>query len=217
MTNYFTMQSFVIPFLTIATLHLLAVICPGPDFAMVVKTAITQPRKIAIYNAFGIALGILVHITYCILGLALVISKSIILFNIFKYVAAAYFIYLGIQGLRAKKSNSQNINATQLENTISIYTSVKRGFFCNAVNPKATVFFWGLFTLVVKPDTPIIVEIIYGAEMFLITFAWFALLAAIITHANIKNKIARFQHYIMKCMSGLLVAFGIKLVLMEHV
>jgi len=213
--NYFTFQNFVIPFITIATLHFLAVISPGPDFAMVVKTAISQPRKIAIYNAFGIALGILVHITYCILGLALVITKSIILFSIFKYLAAAYFIYLGIQGLLAKKSTSKNTDVMPTEKVISIATAIKRGFFCNALNPKATMFFLGLFTLVVKPDTPVVIEVIYGLEMFIATFLWFTFLAIVITHANIKKKMVRFQYYITKCMSGLLIAFGIKLALME--
>lgn len=215
MTHFFNVHNFLVPFLTIAILHLLAVICPGPDFAMLVKTAITQPRKIAIYNALGIALGILVHIAYCILGLALLISQSIIWFNIFKYLSATYFIYLGIQGLLEKKSIHKKTAITS-EKLISITTAIKRGFFCNALNPKATLFFLGLFTLVIKPNTPIWISIIYGVEMFLVTFLWFSLLATFITRPQVKTKISSFQHYITKCISGLLIVFGIKLALLEH-
>lgn len=213
---HFTLDNFFLPLLTIATLHLLAVISPGPDFAMIVKIAISQPRKTAIYTALGIALGLSVHITYCILGLALLIKKSIILFNAFKYLCAAYFIYIGMQGMRAKPLSDKNFNDTEIIDLISISTALKRGFLCNALNPKATMFFLGLFTLVVKSNTPILFEIIYGIEMMLVTFLWFTLLAIIITHANIKPKIVRFQHYIIKGMSILLIAFGLKLACLEY-
>lgn len=80
-------------FLLIGSLNFLAVISPGPDFAMVVKTALTQPRKPAVFTALGIALGIFVHVSYCVLGLAIIITQSILLFSLVKYLGAAYFIY----------------------------------------------------------------------------------------------------------------------------
>ena len=215
MLNYLASDDILFSFLIIGTLHFLAVISPGPDFAMVVKTALTQPRKPAVFTALGIALGIFVHVTYCILGLAIIITKSLLLFSIIKYCGAAYFIYLGIQGLRAKAPHTQQIHTGKTA-PIKAPTALKRGFLCNVLNPKATLFFLGLFTLVVKPTTPLYIQALYGVEMAAITFIWFSSLAIIITHNKVKAKIAHFQYFITKLMGVLLLLFGVELALLEH-
>lgn len=214
-----TTNNIFLSFLMIGLIQFLAVISPGPDFAMVVKTAIGQSRRIAIYNAFGIALGVIVHVSYCILGLAVVITQSVLLFNFIKYLGAAYFIYLGIQSLMVNKTDSANkflIHAENLGSNVTPVVAIKRGFFCNVLNPKATLFFLGLFTLVINPHTSRIIQFIYGIEIFLITFLWFALLATMITHPFVKSRITQWQHVITKMMGGLLIAFGCKLALLEH-
>lgn len=209
-------ESFLLPFLTVALLHFLAVVSPGPDFAILIKTALTQSRKTAIFTAAGIALGVSIHATYCILGLAIVIAKSVILFNVFKYLGAAYFIYIGIQGLLNKTvANKANITLTTGAEASSNIVAMKKGFLCNVLNPKATLFFLGLFTLVVNPDTPLFIQGLYGVEMIFITFLWFSFLAIVITHPHIKTRLVRIQHYITKFMGGLLVLFGIKLAILE--
>ena len=194
-----TTNNVLLSFLIIGSIQFLAVISPGPDFAMVVKTAITQLRRIAIYNAFGIALGVIVHVSYCILGLAVVINQSVLLFNFIKYLGAAYFIYLGIQSLLIKKTNNANrlaMRVKDVQNNITPVVAIKRGFFCNVLNPKATLFFLGLFTLVINPNTSRVMQLAYGLEIFLITFFWFALLALMITHPFVKSRITHWQHVI---------------------
>lgn len=216
MLNFASTNSILFSFLIIGTLNFLAVISPGPDFAMVVKTALTQPRKQAVFTALGIALGIFVHVTYCILGLALIITKSLLVFSLIKYCGAAYFVYLGIQGIRAKAPVEQINHQINTVEPISTVAALKRGFLCNVLNPKCTLFFLGLFTLVVKPTTPVYIQALYGVEMAMITFLWFSSLAVIITHDKVKAKIGRFQYIITKLMGVLLLLFGIELALLEH-
>lgn len=216
MSNLVLSYNLLFSFLIIATLHFLAVITPGPDFVLVVKTALTQPRKPAVFTALGIALGIIVHVSYCILGLAIVITQSLLLFNIIKYCGAGYFIYLGVQGLRAKRSADANaLSAIPAIASMSASAALKRGFLCNILNPKATLFFLGLFTLVVKPATPLYIQALYGVEMVLITFLWFSALAILITQTKVRAKIGKFQYYITKLMGGLLLLFGVELALLE--
>ena len=66
---------------TIAIIAILAAISPGPDFVVVTKHAITHNRNNAIMASLGIGAGILIHSIYCILGLAVIISKSLLLFS----------------------------------------------------------------------------------------------------------------------------------------
>lgn len=198
-------------FLTIATIHLLAVMSPGPDFILIVKNSIGISRKVGVYSAIGLGLGILVHVTYSLVGIGLIISQSIILFSIIKYCGAFYLIYIGIMSLRAKKQTTlEIIDATK---TLSPFAAVKMGFLTNVLNPKATLFFLSLFTLVISPETSTVIQIAYGLEMSLMTFTWFALVALFLSHEKVKQPFIHVRHYFERVMGGLLVALGIKVAL----
>lgn len=71
------MQYFMITLIIV-----LAAISPGPDFALVVKNALQHNRKAGIFSALGVSMSLLMHASYCILGLAIIISKSVLLFSI---------------------------------------------------------------------------------------------------------------------------------------
>ena len=88
--------------IAVVTFTLLAVISPGPDFAMVTRNSLTLSRRAGVLTALGIGLGVLVHLTYTLLGVGLLIEQSLWLFNAIKLVGAAYLIYLGVTMLRAK-------------------------------------------------------------------------------------------------------------------
>lgn len=79
---------------SVLLVHLLATISPGPDFVVAVKNSMSYSRKTGTWTAIGCGLGISIHIMYCVAGLAVVISKYILLFDAIKYLGAAYLIYL---------------------------------------------------------------------------------------------------------------------------
>ena len=89
---------------TVTIIHLLAVISPGPDFIMACRNSLTYSRKTGIYTAVGFGIGIAVHIFYSLAGLALIISKSILLFNTIKFLGAGYLIYIGLKSVLSKSS-----------------------------------------------------------------------------------------------------------------
>lgn len=200
-------------FLTMALIHFLSVVSPGPDFAFVVKNSLQYDRRSAFYTALGIGLGIGVHVSYCLLGLAIIIVKSIFVFNIIKFLGATYLIYIGVKALFAKNnSDKKTIVLEKPAASISAWQAIKQGFLCNVLNPKASLFILGLFTLVIKPTTPMSIQLFYGIWMMLVTFLWFAFLAGVITHPYIRAKIFRIQPIVSRCMGAFLVLFGLKLI-----
>ena len=64
----------MLQFYSIGVISLLSAMSPGPDFVVITKYALCESRRNAYFCALGIALGILVHMSYCLLGLALVIT-----------------------------------------------------------------------------------------------------------------------------------------------
>lgn len=205
-------MSFLPIILTVALAHFLAVISPGPDFIMVTRNSLIYSRKTGIYSALGLGLGILVHITYSLVGIGLIISQSIILFNIIKFLGAGYLIYIGYKSLTSKSSKT-DINIKEHKRDISKFAAIRIGFITNVTNPKATLFFLSLFTLIVTPNTPLLIKLLMGAEMSFVTFAWFAFVAYLASHKLIKNRVNKIQHFAEKFIGIVLIALGIKVAL----
>lgn len=195
---------------TVAAIHLLAAISPGPDFLMAVKNSLTYSRKTGIFTVVGFGLGISVHIFYCLAGLAVLISKSILIFNFIKLLGAIYLIYIGIKSFLCRFPHIK-INNEEKKNDIPPLSAIKIGFLTNVLNPKATLFFLGLFTLVITPETPHSVLLITGLIMVLNTILWFSLVAIFFTQERIRSVFERFENFFSKLFGGFLILLGIKI------
>lgn len=204
-----------LPLITTVTLiHLLAVISPGPDFIVCVRNALTYSRKTGIYTAIGFGAGIAVHILYCIAGLALIISKSVLIFNSIKFLGAFYLIYIGTKSIFSKSSAIDIEQQTKKED-ISAFSAIKIGFLTNALNPKATIFFLSLFTMVISSDTPASILGIMSFIMIANTTLWFTLVSIFLTQKRIRSSYEKFQNIFNKTFGGLLIALGIKVAISE--
>ena len=62
-------------FLLIAVAHFFAVASPGPDCAVVLKQSIQHGRQNALWTSAGVGAAILLHVAYCVLGVALILSQ----------------------------------------------------------------------------------------------------------------------------------------------
>lgn len=200
-------------FLTVGILMLLSAMLPGPDFALVVKNTFLISRRAGIFTALGIGSAILVHVTYCILGLGFIISQSPYFFNLIRYAGAAYLIYIGFLQIFSEVPHLLKNESVNTANVPSPFNAFKEGFLCNLLNPKATLFFLAIFTAIIDPKTPVYYEVAYAIEMFLITVGWFVLLAVIISHPRIVRLLNRIEKYISKILGIVLIGFGIALAL----
>lgn len=201
-------------FLTVAVVHLLAVASPGPDFAMVLRQSLVAGRKAALWTSVGIGLGILVHVVYTLLGLGLLISQSIQLFNLVKFIGAAYLLYIGWKSLRAGPATSEMIDQRGMPDVAyPIGKALRIGFLTNALNPKATLFFLALFSVVIKPATPFNLQLGYGLYMSLATGVWFCGLSLVLTQRWVRQGFNRFGHWAERGMGVILIGLGIRLAL----
>lgn len=200
---------------TVALVHLLAVISPGPDFIMCARNSLVYSRRTGLWTAVGFGLGISVHILYCLAGLAVLISRSILLFNAFKFLGAGYLVYIGLKSFFSK-SAKLDLPGQQKRSDISALAALRMGFLTNVLNPKATLFFLSLFTLVIAPGTPASVLAAVAAIMIVDTVLWFSFVAFFLTQKNLRPVFEKFQGVFHKTLGGLLVALGIKIALTER-
>lgn len=202
-------------FLTVALVHLLAVASPGPDFAIVVRESVSSGRHTGIWTAIGVGSGILLHVTYSLLGIGLIVSQSIVLFNLLKWLAAAYLIYIGMRALRAKPADPAQAETQLAMAPPSARGAFVRGFVTNGLNPKATLFFLSLFTLVISPHTPLWIQAGYGVYLAVATALWFCAVALLFSQQRVRNGFARMGHWFDRTMGAVLVALGVKVAFSE--
>lgn len=145
--------------LAVITITLLAIISPGPDFAMVTRNSVLLSRRAGVFTALGISLAVLVHVTYTLVGLGLLLQQSQWLFSGLKLVGAIYLVWLGVKMLRASPDDAAGDGSVA---PLSDLAALRTGFLTNVLNPKTTIFIVSLFMQVLQPGTPLAVQIAYG-------------------------------------------------------
>jgi len=204
-------------FFQVAILHLLAVMSPGPDFAVVVRESVINGRKTGIYTAIGVGSAILIHVSYSLFGIGILIKSTPELFEILKYIAAAYILYLGIKSIQSKKKSinkfENKINDPSLVNINqrTFFKSYRIGFLTNGLNPKATLFFVTIFATIISPNTPISILIGYGVYMAIVTGLWFILVASLFSHKKVRIKFEEMGYWFDRIIGTILILLAIKI------
>jgi len=199
-------------FLILAIANAFAVASPGVDFALVLKNTLQVGKSAGIATAIGIGLGILVHMTYTLLGVALVISKSPIIFQGIKILGAIYLLWIVYQSFQSRiKRKETSINNQLIEQ--SCYISMRQGFIVNILNPKATMFFIAIFTNIISIETPHKIQMLYGFWLIIYAIFWFTFVAWIFSRQQVRNWYLQNGHYIDWAMGVFLLFIALRLVL----
>ncbi|MFM4860356.1 LysE family transporter [Aeromonas media] len=198
--------------LAVVAITFFAVISPGPDFAMVSRNSLLLSRRTGVLTALGIAAGVCVHVSYTLLGVGLLIQQSLWLFNLIKLAGAAYLIFLGIKMLRAQPATGEELAS---QPALSSLGALRTGFLTNVLNPKTTIFIVSLFMQVVQPQTPLAVQLGYGAFIVLAHALWFSAVALFFSSASVRSRLLAVRHWIDRIFGGLLVGFGMLLALTQ--
>jgi threonine/homoserine/homoserine lactone efflux protein len=203
------MSEYAVEFLTMATAHLLAVMSPGPDFAVVSRYSVRYGIKLGCILSVGIGCGIVVHIAYSLLGVALVIHNNAWLYQTLLLAASAYFIWLGWNAMQAP-AQAQQLDTAHVK-SLSAGKAWLLGFTTNALNPKATLFFLALFTSVIAPSTPTLIKAGYGLYITFATMAWFCLLSVMLGNTYIRNLLLSKGYWFDRVMGVFLWALALHL------
>ncbi|MGW5400847.1 LysE family translocator [Streptomyces sp. NPDC003952] len=123
--------------IAVAVITFLAVISPGADFAMVVRNSYLYGRPTGLFAAAGVAAGVLVHVSYRMLGVGLLIASSAGLFTVIKLAGAAYLVWIGIRTFRARAEVAVDLEE---KGGMTPLGALRSGFLTNVLNPKTTLF-----------------------------------------------------------------------------
>ncbi len=188
--------------ITLASIHFIALMSPGPDFALVVQNATRHGRQTGLYIALGLSCGILLHSLLSLTGISYLVHQQPTLFAIIQLAGGSYLLYLGYCALKATWQIIQNhddeddtVNAKDLILT-NKRQAFSKGFATNILNPKALVFFISLMSSLVPADMSLsgkgfALIILFGLSLF-----WFSLLAWMLSTKALQKKLSEATVYI---------------------
>lgn len=140
---------------------------PGPSILLCLSTGVTQGLKHAFFTALGSLLATTGILTLSFAGLGAIIASSEQIFNLVKWVGAAYLIYLGCKLLLTKQEAYHLQNKTD-DPQKSYFTNFSSGFLVGASNPKAILFFSALFPQFINPEAPLLLQYLIFVSTFMV-------------------------------------------------
>ncbi|TRO40830.1 LysE family translocator [Pseudomonas sp. ALS1131] len=162
--------------LSLAAVFAVALISPGPDVALVVRTALYQGQRAGLLSALGLACGILLHGTLVLSGVALLLSRTEWLFGLVQVGGALYLGWLGIGAVKAWWQGGSGTLRLDSELVPSAFGPWLRGVLTNLCNPKALVFFLALLSSLVPADMSLPGKVACAGLLFGLSLFWFGLL-----------------------------------------
>ncbi|MEZ1324969.1 LysE family translocator [Pseudomonas fluorescens] len=202
-------------FLALATIHFLAVVAPGPDFAVTIRQSVRFGRLVGICTALGIGAGISVHVLYTLLGVGALMHTTPWLLTVAKVIGGAYILYLGVSLLRSKPKSAIEGEKTSEEPVVeqTLFKAFSTGFLTNATNPKATLFFLAIFTTIISASTPLQIQAFYGLWMCFVNALWFVVVALFFSSSRVRVLFMRMGHWFERTMGVVLILFAGRLML----
>jgi RhtB (resistance to homoserine/threonine) family protein len=197
-------------FFTILVIHNLSLMSPGPDFAIVSRNSLTATRKTGLFTALGITVGLTMHIFYCLVGIGILISQSKTIFTLIQYAGAAYLCFLGCKGLLSKPMQGESSSPIHKE-SISNIAAFRQGLLTNILNPKCTVFFLSVLSVMISPSTPTWVQGVYAIGMLGSTFIWFSFVAWLFSNPLLQKKLESKKHWIDRSIGSFLILLSLYL------
>jgi Putative threonine efflux protein len=177
-------------------------IAPGPDNIFVLAQSALYGRRAGILITLGLCTGLLVHISAVALGVAAILQKSVLAFNVLKMVGAGYLLYLAWRAFRADAVEP----AGHKNGPMEPWTLYARGILMNVTNPKVAIFFLAFLPQFADPDRgPVPLQIVLlGAVFMICTLVVFAGIAWAASYIGQWLKQSKRAHMVMNRTAGLI-------------
>lgn len=158
----------------VAAAHFVALLSPGPDFFLIMRTRIVHGLRPALATSLGIALANAAYIALALTGVSL-LARFPLLFAALKWAGCLYLLWLGLLFLRSDgQLTVPSAPGTPRERLAPNFV---QGFLSGILNPKNSLFYTLLFGAIVAPATPAGEQALYGLWMVGAVFAWDAAIA----------------------------------------
>ena len=196
-------------FLSVAAIHLLAAISPGPSFVVAVRTAAAEGFRTAAALAAGFGLGAVIWALAALTGLALLFELAPSLLTAAKVVGGLILLWIAVQTWRGA---AEPVSAPEDGSPPrSVAGAVRLGLLTQLANPKPAVFFGAVFVGLVPADaSPGALALLLGV-IFVNETLWYVLVARLFSLGRARSAYAAAKRWIDRAFGGLIAALGLRI------
>lgn len=195
-------------FLTVALMHLMVAISPGPAVLMSARIGLTEGLRAGFFVAAGIGIGGVVWAAAALFGLNLLFQAAPPLLWALRLGGAAYLLWMA-WGLW--QSADLPIEAAGAATPRSALAAFRLGLWTQLSNPKPAVLFSAIFLGTVPRGTAVWVYLALLAIVFLNETLWNTAVARIFSFNRARHAYISLKSGIDRMLGGLLALLGIKL------
>ena len=192
---------------------LMIVMVPGVDSLLVLKNTMIHGKKAGFFTMVGIVVALFVWTTLAVLGLATIISKSIVVFLFIKYAGAAYLVYLGIQSWRAKAQKmmlQEQITPSHHKN--ASFSCMVQGITTDLLNPKTLLLYVTLMPQFIQPEFNVNSQLILLAGILIVlSIVWLGIVIFVINGIRKWFMKPVVQSVFNKMTGVLLIGIGVRI------
>lgn len=192
----------------------LILIIPGPTIILVISQAVAHGRGSVVPLAAGVVLGDLTAMTCSLLGLGALISASATLFVVFKWIGAAYLLFLGIKLWRA---TPERVDDRLQPAGFSHRSLLRSSFVVTALNPKSIAFFVAFLPQFITTGKPVWGQLLLLGGTFLLLALINAVLYAFFA-SRLREAVGkkRVRTWFNRCGGAALIGAGVVTAAMQR-
>ena len=200
-------------FIVIAVTHFVALLSPGPDFFLILMTALNSGQRRARYTVFGIVAGnaFILALIFTLLGWLGHIHAYVLL--LLRGLGVAYLLYLSMQCFRYKHHENVDVQAhdsTPYQTKILCFT---QGLQSSLLNPKNMMFYSSLILLVYS-KFDVYTLLLMSLWMVVVVLMWNLLVLKLLSWKRWNHFLTQRLNWIYK-MSGCCFAFFAMVLLLD--
>lgn len=193
-------------FLLVASTHFAALLSPGPDFFLLLRTALLQGRRQADGCASGIAAANALMMLLVVLAQSLLPAEGGWLWRVLQGLGGAYFVWMGLQAFRGRRQlvmpQAGDVRVGRW------WLGFMQGLAASMLNPKCPIFYAGLFGVLRGAAMPGWGLALCMAWMAVVVLAWDLALVRLLSVERWRLWLQRRVVLLDRACGGLLVVLG---------
>ncbi|MEN0108987.1 MAG: LysE family translocator [Pseudomonas sp.] len=193
-------------FLLVASTHFAALLSPGPDFFLLMRTALVQGRRQADGCAFGIAVANVLVMLLVLLAQSLLPAEGGWLWRALQGVGGAYFVWLGLQAFSGRR-HLELPDGSELS-AGTWWLGFGQGLAASVINPKCPIFYAGLFGVLHSAAMPSWGLALCMAWMGAVVLLWDLALVRLLGVVRWRQWLQRRVAVLDRLCGGLLLVLG---------
>jgi threonine/homoserine/homoserine lactone efflux protein len=193
----------------------LALISPGPNFAVMLSTALSQGRAAAVWVALGVAIGEAAWGFAAVFGVAALAQQHPWIALALRIGGGLFLLRLAFLSLRAAWRGDHAAGRTPeaSDGAAPLRGGIGRGLALMLLNAKAGVFWISLAGLFLAHGTPVAVGVTAVAGAVVLSLAWHLTLALALSAGAVVRLYRRLQRGIEAALGVILGGLGLRLLL----